>query len=90
MKSKQLTILSTALLIVCLWAVVSVTAQNHTTVGGFFFSQDLLSSQYNLFDNIGLYSARSRDRDLGGRSAFVFTSLLLYLGDRIPLALLLN
>jgi hypothetical protein len=36
MKPKQLKILATALLIVCLGAVVSVTAQNPTTVGGYF------------------------------------------------------
>lgn len=33
---KQLKILATALLIVCLGAVVSVKAQNYTTVCGYF------------------------------------------------------
>ncbi|MEG4859507.1 hypothetical protein QUA83_19245 [Microcoleus sp. K1-B1] len=36
MKPKQLTILATALLMVCLGAVISVKAQNHTTVCGYF------------------------------------------------------
>ena len=36
MKPKQLTILSTALLMICLGAVVSVTAQNPTTVCSYF------------------------------------------------------
>ncbi|MEG4530512.1 hypothetical protein [Microcoleus sp. D2_18a_D3] len=36
MKPKHLTILSTALLMICLGAVVSVTAQNPTTVCDYF------------------------------------------------------
>lgn|GEM_PF-5407112 len=75
MKPKQLKILATALVMVCLGAVVSVTAQNPTKVCGYFSAKTgfRVNTTYSLI-SAAFLTGPDRSR-LGGRSAFVCTTL---------------
>jgi hypothetical protein len=81
MKPKQLKILATALLMVCLGAVVSVTAQNPTTVCG-YFSANIGFRVNTTCAIISPAFLTGPDRLLEGYRPFLIPPLTCYRGDR--------
>jgi hypothetical protein len=81
MKPKQLTILSTALLMICLGAVVSVTAQNPTTVCSYFSAKTRFRVNTTCSIISAAFLTARRRSPLLSRSPFVYTTLGLGLSQ---------